>query len=110
MSLQDHVTNKDILEQCSTFSGEAQLKSRLSWLGHLHRMDDSRLPKKLKLSRVKGPRPPGCPRIIWHDVLKDDLVVVSVSRPAVVIRCTELINSRRKGNNIIPKMLIVINT
>ena len=62
ISLRYHVPNVDILTRCNTFSVESQLQSkRLSWLGHMFRMPDDRLPEKLLFGQVKGCRPPGCP-------------------------------------------------
>ena len=58
ISLRDHVPNVDILTRCNTFSVESQLQSkRLRWLGHMFRMPDDRLPKKLLFGQVKGHRP-----------------------------------------------------
>ena len=66
VSLRDHVQNVDILTRCNTFAKESQLQSkRLGWLGHLFRMPDDRLPKKLLVGQVKGCRPPNCRR--GHD-------------------------------------------
>ena len=55
VSLQDHVPNVDILTRGNTCSVESQLQSkRLRWLGHMFRMPDDRLPKKLLFGQVKG--------------------------------------------------------
>ena len=58
-----HVPNVDILNRCNTLSVESQLQGkRLMWLGHVFRMPDEILPKKLLFGEVKGLRPPGRPR------------------------------------------------
>ena len=58
ISLQHHVPNIDMLTRCSTFSVESQLQSkRLGCLGHMFRIPDNRLPKKLLFGEVKGCAP-----------------------------------------------------
>ena len=71
--LLDHVPNVDILNRCDAFSVESQLRSKtLRWQGHMFRMPDDTLPKKLFFGEVKGARPPGCPRSSFNDaVLRD---------------------------------------
>lgn len=43
---QDHVTNTQLLERTRSTSNMTILKRRLRWLGHLHRMDSRRIPKR----------------------------------------------------------------
>ena len=58
ISLCDHVPNVVILNRCNTLSVESQLQGkRLRWLGHVFRMPNDRLPKKLLFGEVKGVRP-----------------------------------------------------
>ena len=55
ISLRDHVPNVDILNRCNTLSVESQLQGkRLRWLGHVFRMPNDRLPKKLCLVKSRG--------------------------------------------------------
>ena len=58
ISLRDHVPNVDILNRCNTLSVESQLQGkRLRWLGHVFRMPNDRLPKKLlagSLVKLRG--------------------------------------------------------
>ena len=69
ISLRDHVPNVVILNRCNTLSVESQLQGkRLRWLGHVFRMPNDRLPKKLLFGEVKGLRPPGRPRSRFNDV------------------------------------------
>ncbi len=69
ISLRDHVPNVDILNRCNTLPMESQLRGkRLRWLGHVFRMPNDRLPKKLLFGQVKGVRPPGRLRSSFNDV------------------------------------------
>ena len=82
ISLRDHVPNVDILNRCNTLSVESQLQGkRLRWLGHIFRMPNDRLPKKLLFGQVKGRRPPGRPRSSFNDVALQDCQARGVSRP-----------------------------
>jgi len=82
ISLRDHVPNVDILNRCNTLSVESQLQGkRLRWLGHVFRMPNDRLPKKLLFGQVKGLRPPGRPRSSFNDVALQDCQARGVSRP-----------------------------
>ena len=64
------------------FSVEFQLQSkRLRWLGHASSMPDDRLPKKLLFGRVKGGRPPGCPRSSFNDVAVRDCQLRRIPKP-----------------------------
>ncbi len=82
ISLRDHVPNVDILNRCNTLSVESQLQGkRLRWLGHLFRMPNDRLPKKLLFGEVKGLRPPGRPRSSFNDVAFRDCQICRIGRP-----------------------------
>ncbi len=82
ISLRDHVPNVDILNRCNTLSVESQLQGkRLRWLGHVFRMPNDRLPKKLLFGQVKGLRPPGRPRSSFNDVALQDCQAREISRP-----------------------------
>ncbi len=73
ISLRDHVPSVVILNRCSTLSVESQLQGkRLRWLGHVFRMPNDRLPKKLLFGEVKGLRSPGRPRSSFNDVALRD--------------------------------------
>lgn len=75
ISWQDHVPNKDVLEQAGTLSMFALLiKRRLRWLGHVTRMKDGRLPKDILYGELAtGSRPTGRPALRYKDVCKRDL-------------------------------------
>ena len=81
ISLRDHVPNVDILNRCNTLSVESQLQGkRLRWLGHVFRMPNDRLPKKLLFGQVKGLRPPGRPRSSFNDVALHDCQTRRIGR------------------------------
>ena len=82
ISLRDHVPNVDILTRCNTFSVESQLQSkRIRWLGHMFRMPDDRLPKKLLFGQVKGRRPLGGPRPSFNEVAVHDCQLHCITKP-----------------------------
>ena len=80
--LRDHVPNVVILNRCNTLSVESQLQGkRLRWLGHVFKMPNDRLPKKLLFGEVKGLRPPGRPRSSFNGVALRDCPNCRISRP-----------------------------
>jgi len=82
ISLRNHVPNVVILNKCNTLSVESQLQGkRLRWLGHVFRMPNDRLPKKLLFGEVKVLRPPGRPRSSFNDVALHDCQNCRISRP-----------------------------
>ena len=46
---------------------------RIQWAGHVARMEEERLPKKILLAHVEGRRPIGRPRKDWKRCLEEDL-------------------------------------
>jgi hypothetical protein len=44
---------------------------RLSWLGHVERMEEKRMPKKILKDKMHGTKRKGCPRKHWIDVEQD---------------------------------------
>ena len=49
------------------------MQRRLEWLGHVARMPDERVPKKLLFGLLRARRPPGRPRKRWRDCVRADL-------------------------------------
>ena len=47
--------------------------NRIRWFGHVMRMQDTRLPKKIFTLELTGRRPIGRPRTRWRDQVKQDL-------------------------------------
>ena len=53
---------------------------RISWLGHLERMEEDRMPKKIFTQELDGPRLRGRPRKGWREEVERDLQVLGVRR------------------------------
>ena len=70
------------MNRCDTLSLNSQLQGkRLRWLGHLFRMPNDRLPKKLLYGEVKGVRPPSRSRsssVMLHYVIVNTVVLIGL--------------------------------
>jgi len=53
---------------------------RISWLGHLERMEEDRMPKKIFTQEMEGMRRGGRPRKRWKEEVERDLQVLGVRR------------------------------
>ena len=75
ISWQDHVPNKQVLEQAGIQSVLAILsQKRLRWLGHVRRMQDGRIPKDILFGELAtGSRPAKRPVLRYKDVCKRDM-------------------------------------
>ena len=66
----DKIKNRANIERIETLLR----RRRLRWLGHIQRMENSRLPKQLVVSKIKeGKRLHGKQKQRWHDVVNADL-------------------------------------
>src|SRR5215469_18149634 len=63
---------------------------RISWLGHLERMEEDRMPKKIFTQELEGTRRRGRPRKGWKEEVERDLQVLGVRR------WRELVTDRKK--------------
>lgn len=72
---QDKVPDTEVLQRAEMESIHATLmRSQLRWAGHVHRMDDSRLPKRLLYGELSsGKRSLGRPKLRFKDTLKASL-------------------------------------
>ena len=72
---QDKVTNKEILERAGLPSmADILIEKGLRWLGHVHRMGQERLPRRLLYSQLcEGKRNQGRPRLRFKDVAKRNM-------------------------------------
>ena len=74
-------TNRELEEMSK---GENLVKwikgQRISWLGHLERMEEDRMPKKIFTQELDRPRRRGRPRKGWREEVERDLQVFGVRR------------------------------
>jgi len=63
---------------------------RISWLGHLERMEEDRITKKVVTQELEGTRRRGRPRKRWKEEVERDLQVLAVRR------LRELVADRKK--------------
>jgi hypothetical protein len=68
---------------------------RISWLGHLERMEEDRMPKKIFAQELEGTRQRGRPRKGWREEAGRDLQVLEVRR------WRELVINRDKWRGIV---------
>ena len=68
---------------------------RISWLGHLERMEEDRMPKKIFTQDLEGTSRRGRPRKIWKAEGARDLQVMGVRR------WRELVADRKKWKDIV---------
>ena len=86
-------TNRE-LEDMS--KGENIVKwQRISWLGHLERMVENRMPKKIVTQELEGTRRRERPRKRWKEEVERDLQVLRVRR------WRELVADRKKWKDIV---------
>ena len=77
---QDKVTNSSVLSRAKTPTIYTLLSQRrLRWLGHVHRMEDGRIPKDLLYGElVCGKRTVGRPHLRYKDVCKRDMKACNI--------------------------------
>jgi len=68
---------------------------RISWLGHLERMEEDRVPKKIFTQELEGTRRRGRPRKIWKEEVERNGHVLGVRR------CREVVADRKKWQDIV---------
>jgi len=74
------VTHESIRRRCDIRPIADQLRiNRLRWLGHVIRMDKSRLPRKALFSRLSGDRPQGGHYTTWRSLIISDLALLHQS-------------------------------
>ena len=80
ISWQDKVTNADVLSRAGLPSMYTLLRQRrLRWLGHVHRMEDGRIPKDILYGELAlGRRTTGRPHQRYSDVCVTDMKAVDI--------------------------------
>ena len=68
---------------------------RISWLGHLERMEEDRMPKMIFTQELEGTRRRGRPRKGWREKVERDLQVLGLRR------WRELVIDREKWRGIV---------
>jgi len=85
------------LEEMS--KGESIVKGikgqRISWLGHLERMEEDRMPKNIFTQELEGTRRRGIRRKRWKEEVERDLQVLGVRR------WRELVADRKKWKDVV---------
>jgi hypothetical protein len=89
-------TNRELEEMSK---GENMVKwikgQRIGWLGHLDRMEEDRMPKKIFTQELEETRRRRRPRKRWKEELERDLQVMGMRR------WTELVADRKKWKDIV---------
>jgi hypothetical protein len=75
ISWHDKISNAEILRRTGLpHMSDLLIQKNLRWIGHVHRMEESRLPRQLMYSQLsKGIRNQGRPRLRLKDVVKRNL-------------------------------------
>ena len=76
----DKMTNNEVLSKCNSTGIEYMLmKSQLRWVGHIVRMEDSRIPKHLFYGQLSnGSRRVGRPLLRYKDKLKANIKALNL--------------------------------
>ena len=89
-------TNRELQEMSKRENIVKWIKGqRINWLGHLERMEEDRMPKKIFTQELEGTRRRGRPRKRWKEEAERDLQVLGVRR------WRELVADRKKWKDIV---------
>ena len=104
ISWQDKVCNTDVLTRAGLPSMYTQLRQRrLRWLGHVHRMEDGRIPKDLLYGELAcGKRTTGRPHLRYRDVCKRDMKALDIN----ITSWETLASDRTRWRNTIHQHLV----
>ena len=78
---EDHITNLDVLEKALANSIESSIIGhQLRWIGHVQRMDDTRLPRQVLYGELtSGTRPHGGPKRRYKDQFKQNMKLTGLN-------------------------------
>lgn len=81
ISWQDRVPNTEVLSRAGLPTMFTLLRQRrLRWLGHVHRMEDGRIPKDILYGELmNGKRGTGRPQLRYRDVCKRDMKALDIN-------------------------------
>ena len=81
ISWQDRVINAEVLSRAGLPTLYTLFRQRrLRWLGHVHRMDDGRIPKDILYGELaSGRRSTGRPQLRYKDVVKRDMKALDIN-------------------------------
>jgi hypothetical protein len=89
-------TNRELKEMSKGENIVKWIKGQwISWLGHLERMEEDRMPKKIFTQKLEGTRRRGRLRKGWKEEVERDLQVLGVRR------WRELVAGRKKWKDIV---------
>jgi len=89
-------TNRELAEMSKGENMVNWIKGqRISWLGHLERMEGDRMPKKIFTQELEGTRRRVRPRKRWKEKVERDLQVLGLRR------WRELVVDRKKWKDIV---------
>ena len=93
---QDRVPNTEVLESAGSLSMHLMLtQRRLRWLGHVHRMEDGRIPKDMLYGQLaSGHRRTGRPMLRYKDVCKRDLKLTGIGHDGWEVHASDRNNWR----------------
>lgn len=70
----DRIRNEDIRRELNMESIRGKIENmRIRWFGHMKRMGEDRLPRKMEEMRIEGRRPRGRPRRRWKDAVVNEV-------------------------------------
>ena len=99
-TLRDRVRNADIREMCDSKKGviTSMKVNKLRWFGHIERMSDERLTKRIYGASKSGARRRGRPRLTWikhiEQILKDGHVLSTRNRRRCMRTCMSVEEAR----------------
>lgn len=99
-TLIDRVRNSSIREECGVNVGVVTRMNvnKLRWFGHVERMNEDRVTKKIHMAERKGIRRRGRPRIKWledaNQILKDGHVRSTLNRRTCMRNCMNVSEAR----------------
>ena len=70
---QDRVSGEEVARCGVGMLGDALLRRRLGWFGHMERRDERDALGRVRLVEVPGRRPPGRPKKTWKKNMEEEL-------------------------------------